>query len=519
VIEEAAKLARVEDRLFFLRSWALRNRRRQDAHIVVEHALTIAIRATEYTPNARDFRQLAMPLPFIADDEKRRGLVLTFDAQRGAVETRGPTVDFVRLQLLLAEAEGRTNYKGMANRLVETYLHVLQQVSDLSVRSECLGHFLSALTRVAGAEQLEKDESLRSLAMEEIERCVDSLLKGTAEQLEVLRGTIESLGVAKSALGEQIANRLNIEPRRDRARLALVVAAISTRRVEVPLPELSGIVYRIEDPSVRSEAIHAIWSSLNTSETGMSFRKLLPFVRPIEQIRDPFFRCQAFVAAIKTCVADKSEDWSSMSAELEQNLINTWEAIDPAWERISAAFTIAAECAGTASDISRAFMERAANEKEAAAQRGQGCSEDYISSVAVAVSAFSGLLQRHIDCDNDLEKLRELIKHVPSHEFAVLIWADIAERLFLHGRHEKCKEVVEQQVRPLLDRFSGPQRGTREDLTVSAAAALYCGSGWQRNQQTCGADLIVWRNWLTSSRIRTRWTGICSCSARAVVTG
>ena len=77
-------------------------REREDALDVVEYALRLAIRTTEYAPNARVLRELATPLAYASEGQRLRKLVGSFDSQKDAIEQLGPTEDYVRLQLLLA---------------------------------------------------------------------------------------------------------------------------------------------------------------------------------------------------------------------------------------------------------------------------------------------------------------------------------------------------------------------------------------------------------------------------------
>ena len=90
VMAEAEKLERASDRLFLYSLWTTENREREDALDVVESALNTAISTAEYAPNARVFRQLAMPLPFAADAARALALVGRFDSQQSTVEHLGP---------------------------------------------------------------------------------------------------------------------------------------------------------------------------------------------------------------------------------------------------------------------------------------------------------------------------------------------------------------------------------------------------------------------------------------------
>jgi len=77
LIAEVDKIAAINVKMFFLRHWALRNRRHADAGDVVEYALRAAISAAEYTPNARDIRQVCAPLPFATASPRIQEIIRT----------------------------------------------------------------------------------------------------------------------------------------------------------------------------------------------------------------------------------------------------------------------------------------------------------------------------------------------------------------------------------------------------------------------------------------------------------
>lgn len=88
IINEVEKLKSAGDRLFVLRQWTSGNAERDDSEQVLQHALTILVGTTEYVPTARDLRQLAAPLPFIAQSEAVQNLVVRFNGLRSTLEHR-----------------------------------------------------------------------------------------------------------------------------------------------------------------------------------------------------------------------------------------------------------------------------------------------------------------------------------------------------------------------------------------------------------------------------------------------
>src|SRR5262249_48743987 len=105
MMAETSKVQPIRFQVELLRIWLLRNRERDDADIVLEHALGTLIAATDVTPSATVPRDLSAPLPFIADLQRRRHCVTLLDGHLASAAQYGPTVDYVDLVLRMARAE------------------------------------------------------------------------------------------------------------------------------------------------------------------------------------------------------------------------------------------------------------------------------------------------------------------------------------------------------------------------------------------------------------------------------
>jgi hypothetical protein len=112
------------DRIYVMRIWATTNRHRADAAQVVQHALDTIVKTTEFAPNAKIYRELAMPLPRIPDPDTTKVLVARFDGVKALIEPVGPTEEFIRLQLLLAAAEHRYAPDCAMNRFTDIFYSI-----------------------------------------------------------------------------------------------------------------------------------------------------------------------------------------------------------------------------------------------------------------------------------------------------------------------------------------------------------------------------------------------------------
>ena len=105
VLEATLSIDDPEQRLFILRKWLAAHPHYAETLQVIECALDGALTAAQFTPNATFYREVATPLPYVADSMQRQRVLAILDGQQRVISTKGPTVDYVRLQLCLAHCE------------------------------------------------------------------------------------------------------------------------------------------------------------------------------------------------------------------------------------------------------------------------------------------------------------------------------------------------------------------------------------------------------------------------------
>ena len=99
--------------------------------------------------------------------------------------------------------------------------------------------------------------------------------------------------------------------------------------------------------------------------------------------------------------------------------------------------------------------------------------ELFIASVEFSIRAFTGLLRSHIDEPHDIESLGQYIGKVPSSGERAQLWADLAVRCHFNQRHEECKKIVTERVRPLLPSISEDNSNYKSSVLIGLAPALY----------------------------------------------
>ena len=207
-----------EQRLFILRKWLAAHPLRPDVAPVIEFAIDDALTAPQFTPNATFYREVVTPLPYIAASTARHRILAVLDAQQRLIQAKGPTVDYVRLQLILVHAEiSDGEYSRAASRLEDLYLEFVDPLLETEARVTCQGWFVSKLAHMDPHQRLHEYTEIEEIALAEFETTLSSVLKDGAEQYVILEKTFDALSQYLPERALLLAASLNTVERRNAA--------------------------------------------------------------------------------------------------------------------------------------------------------------------------------------------------------------------------------------------------------------------------------------------------------------
>ncbi len=379
VIAQAEKLENTDKRLFLLRQWAMNSREREDAVEVVEYALGLAIETTPYSPNAGVLREIASPLPFVRDESKAKQLVSRFDSQKGAVERFGPTEDYVRLQLLLAQTENRYDFEAATNRLIDVYLYI-SDLSELAVKTGCMARLVATLADMDPDMTLETKDDLRlhTLSQGNLQSGRERLLNATAEHYYATRSAVRALAKTKPELALELTAALNTEPRRDLALLDLVESATRVPADKLDLAFIEKAIGCFADWDLKDEALLKVMARLSTvSERSEDLaRESLPLVNRIGNIQDAAQRCNACCLAYSFLAKQETDEYSGLLSHLLHLLSTAWEAIDVGWRKVDVGFKIVRAFAEPSAETARMYLEKIGKYREEIVARPLAATKD-----------------------------------------------------------------------------------------------------------------------------------------------
>lgn len=474
VITMVGKLEGADDRLYLLRRWTLSNREREDAIKVVEFALDLAVKVTPYSPNARVFREIATPLPFISDELQTRNLVRRFDGQKGSLEKSGPTEDFVRLQLILAHAESQYDFDAACDRLTDVYLYI-GYLDDAVVKAGCMARLVTTLATITSEMTSSKDE-LCLLSQDDLESDVQRILDNTAEHYYVTRNVIRALAKTKPDIAFKLAQSLNTESRRNLALLELIKSALQVPQGRLDLLSIGKAISRLSDQSLKDEMLLEVVKRLaNISGKAESVvEQVLPLLHQIQSIQSEQTRCKVCCFAYSFLASQDSVKCSGFLNHLLHLLEGSWRSIDVGWHKVDIGFQIVQSLAKHSLEAANMYLKWTEDFRAEITLAAEPAALAYIGCLRLATRAFGGLLARRLDSTDDLDTLRRLIDHVPSNGVRADLWAELAIRYYINGRVDECKRVVAEHVKTNFERVSTKDIEYRARIMAAIAPALYC---------------------------------------------
>lgn len=474
IIEEAAKKVEGEEGLFILRQWAKENATDEYAADVVEYALDLAIETTAYTPKARDFREIATPLPHIRDRIRLKRIIGQFDSLGNSLKRNGPIQEYVRLQLLVATAENSYDRDAAVYRILDLYCDAAQ-CTDVSIKCECLTWLRLSLTELDPNKELEASLGIHASTENDFAECFDSLLSWSADHFRTTRNIIRAIAKKDIDLAIRLSLCLNTEARRDHAILESISSALRVGSSELNLYALDNAVAQIVDVEMRDEAVLRVIERCASEKKSLDplFPNCLHLLERSTELSDPSQRCIACSNAYALAQRKGKVD-PSLVEKLENALREAWQSIDVGWHRIYIGFHIVRLLADQTKDLAESYMHDIEALREQLPVDSEPMAQAYIYCCRLAIRAYPGLFKRNLDTDEDLTALERLIDSIPSSGERSVLWAELAIRCYFNGRIERSQHIVSRHVVRSYANINDKDEAYKEDVLVRIAPALYC---------------------------------------------
>ncbi len=475
VIAEVEKWENVSDRIFALRAWATASAKRHDAAVVVEYALNTILKTTTYAANAKVYQQLAMPLVYFPDNNQTKNIIGRLDGLKGAIESAGPTEEYVKLQATLSEAEARYDKQAALDRLLDLFFYV-DALTEPSTKLASLAVLAGVLKQVDPDKQYELQSGIHSAVVDGLSSVVDEILTKTADHYEAVRPAIGALANSDTKIALEVIAKLNTAPRRDAALVKFVEAVAAEAPSVASFDAIAAAYGKLRSIPMRAQATRAALRGLlnQKKELAPFMSRVIALQQWVKDIPDAEEKCQALCMLLELVIEHRTAVSSFPFDSLSREMGSAWDAVDLGWSKIDAGFKIIALMAGCFPAISREFLTRTEQARKEIVLDCRDTAISYIGCVRLAIRCFGGLLKRKLYSDEDLGALHDLINRIPAVSTRTLAWGELALKLYLENDLKGCQKIISEKVRPVLESDAIKDTEALWTVIASAAPALYC---------------------------------------------
>ncbi len=473
VLEVSKSIKDPSERLFILRKWIARHPLRSDAIEVVEFAIHDAISTPQFTPNASFYREVSTPLPYAKDIDRCKKLVAIFDGQKLVIERKGPTIDYIRLQLRLAECNySHGDLSQAIDRLENLYLESIDPLDELETRITCLAWFTAKLHKFDPIRNLDKQTDVSDLVDEEFEKTLTKILHSGAEQFLILKDAIKALATSKPEDALAVSRQLNTI---DRRTIAFQVVVDSMCRARTTIPDCTVLYEALDEMEVGEEFNTALSQvvkriSRDVSDDERPISKLKDLVDRLSKCSSAEIRARC-LGEISVALSDTSNT-DELRISANNNLLLEFNSIVSPRAKYRTACQLVSTLREKRPDLAKEVFKFLANPKRAASgsedvEQGIVCILDLLAKASYAL-AESCLLS-----SDDVTRVCSMMARVPDLQQRVSLLSTLAFYLWRAGEARHFSSVVNQQVWPSLSKLSGNDHVERYEAWVYAYPAVW----------------------------------------------
>ena len=473
VLDATRSIEDPSERLFIQRKWVFQNPLQDDVLDVVENAINDAITVSQFTPNATFYREISTPLPYSKNRERRKKLMAILDAQEPIIKRRGPTVDYVRLQLHLAECDYvDEDLPNAAIRLEDLYFSV-ESVNELETRITCLAWFASELHKFDSRERIKDHIDVKEQVDYALEKTLSSILQDCANQFHIVSGAVEALAIYLPETALAMARRLNVIERRNAAFLHIVTAMCNSN-TKVPDNRMLFKILDEMEPGPESDyATEKINERL--------CRDIEEGTKPVSSLGEDMLcrldKCSS-AATRAECLANlatavkKCSGPEPLSFSISRKLLEEFESIASPREKYQIACQLIATLRAKCPDLAKKIFEYLKN-PDLGTTPSENIEQGFFYMLNLLTKAACALAQSNSLTDTDLEKTCQMIDRVQYPYLKINLFSTLAFFLWREEQSSFFSKIVNQKIWPMLSGLKDKDQAPAHWAWIKAYPAVW----------------------------------------------
>lgn len=487
VLLETRRIERPTDQLFVLRHWMLANREQGDAVDILEAALSLAMSPSAEVMPATHYRELATCLPHITDLQRRSYFIALLENQLPIVESAGPTHEVARLQILLARAEAIADLPAALSRLENVYLQ-FGLMKDPMEKVVGLARLQNVLRRLSDTQRTTQSDEIARSCEQDLEATIDQILNLTAEHSEALLPALQAMIEETPAQVTSVLARFNTIARANDARESLVADLARLRLTQSRIEVMRDLCMANTDRTSQARGL------LGALEVATSVRKppaelaalegLLPCVAALDDASDRV-RARALLVLART--RQGLNDSSSQIALRED-----WTRMRDDWQKLTTGYVVLSVLGSTCGEELKTFAQDVFGLRERLVVSDPDVAAATMFGTRLVLRCFSGLCSLGLISDDHVRRVLSLIGRLEAVEERILLLSEFAMRAQLAGGEPIARQIVDDELIPLLleERGRDP-RSFHHMFVLGAPAVLLLRQNWATMQLADLPDDVV----------------------------
>lgn len=455
--------------LSFLAYWISEHKENQDAVSVIEHGLKLMIGNSAHMPRMREFRDLAVALPFCIDANKVEPLVKRFDSQLGLISDVAISLDTVGLQMALAHAETRYDNSAAASRILDCYVE-LSDSDNADTKLQGFALMLRALDEVDKENVLERDNDFKKTIQEELEKLIEYVLGDSADHYVIMKDVISEFAQFNLPKAIELAQALNIEDRRDKAFIKICLSLQEKEISEKMVSDICGVLPYIRDASERTNVFSEFVHNLSVRKAKLNSDSIKLLEDTLRDVMDSYIRPKVIISIIKLRLLAELQS-SSMLANWFNIAIKDVVA---SYHQSDFYFDMCDATAEKNIEAAKEFYRLGTEKLQAATLPTREYTQILTWCITFCARAIGGTVFGDCYKEETLNRFLQLIDLLPALPTKISVICDLASRMWIAGREDLAKSLIGQHVIPIVDATLIAHTMNGNMLVTLCGPVLYC---------------------------------------------
>ena len=446
VVEKMKELP-ASHQLYFLKYWIPDHRDKEDVGVAVEYAIQLVIDTSQtITPKVTLLKLYCKPLPDMKEEQVRK-VVNRLDAI--VANIKYPTVEYVKLIILIIIAVVKFDKKDAEDRLISLYMEILDS-KDKALQAHCKSLLLRNFAQLGNPDDVEDwlGKTAREL-QEEIIKDIEEVLSDSAYHMKVVEGPIAALVCVNHDFVKNVIAKMNTAERRSRAYLhATQEYALQTDIKKMDWQYFIKLFHNISyDTTDRQKPLYELVNKI--TEVKDKDENLLEKVKTnynlFKEAEQAEAQCYYF-ARLYVWLRRYYED-EAFQQMVKDDLNAQWQLIDSSSLKVDVGYHIAKVMSKLSmKQEAREYVGKAAEIRKNQLLASMSCLAAYTMSFGLYTHSLGILIRSELWKKEDLDQFKILMDYDGTDSEAIILWSRVALEFYGVNNIEQFHSIMNKYV-------------------------------------------------------------------------